>query len=431
MFKLLKKLWRDRRGNALAIAGAALPLIIGSAGLASDTIQWALMKRQLQRTADSAALAGVYGKMSSQTVNTGTCSTANSQPVYRDVYTQSDANTRLDTTVTCTVGTPSSPWNGSGYQAVQVTVSAQRAMAFSGFFVSTAPTITASATAAVVQSGKYCVISLKNTAGTGLSFSGGPTVNLGCGMKTNAKGADAVNATGNPSISASPVAAVGQIDGTAEFTAGTTFQPYSAPQSDPFASVSAPSVPSGCNEDALRGCATTVSASVTAASPAVVCYKSLKLTSGNVATFTDAVIILNGGDLDIGAQATLNCTRCTFVLTSTDGTAAGNVTINGGATVNMTPPTTGTYANLVIYKDRRTAYCNNCNKINGNSSSTITGGIYAPTQEVQFSGDGGMSSNCVQIVSWEVTFTGNSTISNSCGTTGPHPFDGSMVRLVA
>ena len=56
MFKLLKKLWRDRRGNALAIAGAALPLIIGSAGLASDTIQWALMKRQLQRTADSAAL---------------------------------------------------------------------------------------------------------------------------------------------------------------------------------------------------------------------------------------------------------------------------------------------------------------------------------------------------------------------------------------
>ena len=42
MFKFLKTLWRDRRGNALVIAGASLPLVIGSAGLASDTIQWAL-----------------------------------------------------------------------------------------------------------------------------------------------------------------------------------------------------------------------------------------------------------------------------------------------------------------------------------------------------------------------------------------------------
>src|SRR6476661_4136747 len=69
MFKLLKKLWRDRRGNALVIAGAALPLLIGSAGLATDTIQWVLWKRQLQRAADSAAIAGVYAKMQSQAVD--------------------------------------------------------------------------------------------------------------------------------------------------------------------------------------------------------------------------------------------------------------------------------------------------------------------------------------------------------------------------
>src|SRR5215203_6383447 len=63
MRKLLRKLWNDDRGNALLIAGAALPLIIGSAGLASDTVQWTLWKRQLQRAADSAALAGVYAKV--------------------------------------------------------------------------------------------------------------------------------------------------------------------------------------------------------------------------------------------------------------------------------------------------------------------------------------------------------------------------------
>ena len=38
MIGFFKKLWRDKRGNALVIAAAALPLVLGSAGLASDTI---------------------------------------------------------------------------------------------------------------------------------------------------------------------------------------------------------------------------------------------------------------------------------------------------------------------------------------------------------------------------------------------------------
>ena len=69
MITFLKRLWRDRRGNALIIAGAALPLVVGSAGLASDTIQWTLWKRQLQRAADSAAIAGVYAKFNAETVS--------------------------------------------------------------------------------------------------------------------------------------------------------------------------------------------------------------------------------------------------------------------------------------------------------------------------------------------------------------------------
>ena len=88
MIKLLKKLMRDRRGNALVIAGASLPLVIGAAGLATDTIQWALWKRQLQRAADSAALAGVYAEAQSKSVDT-TCASYSSStyasPVSWDV----------------------------------------------------------------------------------------------------------------------------------------------------------------------------------------------------------------------------------------------------------------------------------------------------------------------------------------------------------
>src|SRR3954465_9466718 len=67
MISFFRKLFKNKRGNTLAIAGACLPLIVGAAGLASDTIQWTLWKRQLQRAADSGALSGVYTRIQTDT----------------------------------------------------------------------------------------------------------------------------------------------------------------------------------------------------------------------------------------------------------------------------------------------------------------------------------------------------------------------------
>jgi Flp pilus assembly protein TadG len=424
MIKFVKRLLKDRSGNALVLAGAALPIVLGSAGLATDTIQWSLWTRQLQRTADSAALAGVYGTLAGQTVSLGACS--GSAPISRDLAL-GNINTRLGMTPTCNIVTPAAPWNASA-NAVRVTVSAQRALPFSGLFMTTAPTITVSATAAMVQSGRYCLRSLDNLVETGIDFSGNASVNLGCGMKTNAKGSSAIDGNGSSTITASPVAAVGQIANGGNF-ASTVFQPYSPPESDPYAGVPAPTVPNGCNQSAIRGSSNSVSASNT-----TVCYKDLTLSSGQTASFTDATIILNGGDLTVNAGASLTCLRCTFVLT-TDATtissnSIGKVTFNGGAHISLTAPTTGAYSGLVIYKDRRAPYCNNCNKINGDSTSYIEGGFYFPTQEIQMSGSSGMNTNCVQMVSWQIQFTGNTNITNVCPG-GPRGWAGSMVRLVA
>jgi Flp pilus assembly protein TadG len=427
MLSFLRKVWRDRRGNALVIAGAALPLIIGSAGLATDTIQWAMWKRQLQRAADSGALAGVYGKLSSQTVSTGACSA--SAPVSRDL-TIGDVTNRLGTTPTCTIQSPvtSGSWTAAGFSAVKVTVSVQRSLSFSGLFMSAAPTITASATAAVVQAGKYCAKALDNKTETGILFIGNATVNLGCGIIANAKGGSAVDGGGSATVTASPVAAQGQIANSGAFTDDTVFQPYSPPTTDPYAGINPPTVPNGCNQTAVKGNQSSVSVT-----GGTVCYTDITLTNGQSASFTDAVVILNGGDLSVNAGASLTCTRCTFILTTNDtnitNNSIGNVTFNGGATINLVAPTTGTYNGLVIYQDRRAPYCQNCNKINGNSSSIIEGAMYFPTQELQISGDSGMDTKCVQMVAWQLSFTGNTDISNTCPG-GPRGWDGSMVRLV-
>jgi Flp pilus assembly protein TadG len=59
-FRNLKDLRRCKRGNALIMVAATAPLLIGASAIGLDTIQVTLAKRQLQRAADSAALAGAY-----------------------------------------------------------------------------------------------------------------------------------------------------------------------------------------------------------------------------------------------------------------------------------------------------------------------------------------------------------------------------------
>src|SRR5687768_1770358 len=65
----LRELLAEKRGNALVICAATLPLMIGSAAVGVDTIQVSVARRQLQRAADSAALAGAYAKAQSMTVD--------------------------------------------------------------------------------------------------------------------------------------------------------------------------------------------------------------------------------------------------------------------------------------------------------------------------------------------------------------------------
>src|SRR4051794_9461981 len=142
MIEFFKKLIKDRSGNTLAIAAACLPLIVGAAGLASDTIQWTLWKRQLQRAADSAAVSGVYTR-----IHTGT-------------DTQTDVTNSVTHDLTLNLhtwmGLSASPTvelladTGNSTKPVKVTIQIQQRLPFSSIFMSAAPVIHAVATAASV-----------------------------------------------------------------------------------------------------------------------------------------------------------------------------------------------------------------------------------------------------------------------------------------
>src|SRR3954471_20832809 len=125
MIGFLKKLWRNKRGNALVLAGAALPLIVGSAGLASDTIQWALWKRQIQRAADSGAMAGVYAIVQGKAV--GTCSDIAGATYTNPVAWDLKKNSHVSITPTCALTNPPSTGSyAADIYAVKVDLSVQK-----------------------------------------------------------------------------------------------------------------------------------------------------------------------------------------------------------------------------------------------------------------------------------------------------------------
>lgn len=433
MISSFKRLWRDRRGNTLAIAGAALPLVLGSAGLASDTIQWTLWKRQLQRTADSAAVAGVYAIASGRAVgNCNNISTATySDPVAYDVK----KNGNIGTTIYCGVTNPPSVGGFTAdANAVRVVLEISKKLSFSGLFMNAAPTIRGISTATIVPSGEYCVKSLVNLPVTGIDATGSTVVDLKCGMITNSTSMSAAVATGNASVTATPIAAVGGIPASTNWGAGTVLEPFTLAQDDPFANVPVPTPTSPCQDfDSVYpdNKPNQPPVTVTPAAGEIMCFNKDITIQGDV-TFGPGIYVLDAASLSMTSNnAKLTCNQCTFVLTTsgTDMSKIGTVGLEGGK-LTLTPPATGPYAGIIIYQDRR-APVSNVAKINGNSTSSIEGAFYLPRADLTFNGTAGMNTNCMQIVTWTVKFTGNSGISNTCPPgSSAHSFVGRKIRLV-
>lgn len=428
MTTFLRSLWRDRRGNALVIAAAALPLVLGSAGLASDTIEWALWKRQLQRAADSGAMAGVYSIVALEGANTGV-----QAAVTRDLAVNSHVG--ITTTKSVTSSPSSGAFTADPY-AVRVVLSVQKALSFSSLFLPTAPTITASATATVVPSGQYCVISLEDTAVTGINATGSTNLNLGCGMITNSTSMSAAVATGSSTVVASPVAAVGGIPASTNWGTGTTLQPFTVAQEDPYnnptKTVNPPTGQSCSGPGARVNNNTTQNFGTNVNS--VTCVTSLQLDGTSTLRGT---IYVDGGSVSVGTQANVTCDECTIVLTNSNPSPTatiGNFRVSGSPEMHWTAPRSGPYEGILVYQDRRaidgtgTAYDN---KLTGSSTSYFEGSFYFPKQDLEFLGNTGMSTSCLQLVSRRVTFIGNSSITNSCPTNSKaKSFAGKRVRLV-
>lgn len=437
MIGFFRRLWKDRRGNALVIAGAALPMIVGAAGLANDTIQWTLWKRQLQRAADSAAIAGVYDRAGSSGSTGNTLSAV-----------QHDVTLNLHTRMGLLTGYPTVSYpedSGVMSDQVEVQLRVQQRLPFSSMFMSTAPTIIATARAAAISSGgNACVQALEtNASKTGITNSGNTTIYMpDCVMYSNSPSSNSAAAGGSSSVTALAIAAVGGIAQSNNWNVGA-YRPYSPTLSDPFAAINPTPSDMKCAghlnnkgvwvNDALTE-TTNMSTAKAQDGSAANCWASLSVGSNKSLTVPDdfGPIYVNGGSANL--QGSFSCTGCAIVLTNkTASSPIGTFTSNAQANTTIIAPTDGTFAGIAVYQDRRAADCSGCSKLNGGSNSTITGAVYFPSQEVWFNGGTNPTATCTMLVARRVTLTGNSNFKglSDCVDEGlPQSTVLSMIRLV-
>ena len=444
MLKAFKKLWNDERGNVLIITAAAMPVLIGAAGLATDTIQWALWKRQLQRAADSAAIAGVYER--NVTPMGGAEGVADA--VTRDLSLNQHVG-NLDGEPVVDTSIPDDTVNKWTNQ-VKVTLTYKKRLAFSSLFLKEPPAIVAAATAASVPgAGEYCIIALDERDVTGVDIGGSTNVNLGeCCIIANAVHQnEAFKNTGNgSSMKAGCIAAAGGVQySSSENWKVKNYFPYSEPAADPFEDVEVPAQ-SDCDENLAFG-------------------SQVHSDMDRTATDAGKTICINGGfdikaDITLGAAtyvintsgvnddlsmsqngASLNCEGCTIILTNyADPSKTGNIRLTGG-TVNIKAPIADghPYQGVALYQDRLAEDDNKrgTNHVNGNSGAGVQGVIYTPSRSLLYNGNGGVEEvgACMQIVAARVDFTGNSSfkMGSACKSAGlkGHAGGGWLVRLVA
>ena len=438
MIGSMKRLLKDSEGNALAIAGAALPLLIGAAGLAADTIQWTLWKRELQRAADSAAVAGVYDRVA--TGNT----TGTSDVVDHDLTLNHHTGIGLVATYP-QVSFPAD--TGDLEDQVRVVLAVQKPLPFSSMFMNTAPTIIARATAASVPGAdEYCVVALeKNSAKTGLTIGGNTKVEMNCGMISNSPSANksAINNGNASNVTASVVASVGGLQYSTNWNVAK-YDPYASAVDDPYGDINPRSSDvSGCPNNPPAASAGTAVPNGTA----TLCYSDIDVASGTTWDLGEnKTIVVTGKNAttkaDIKLHGTLKCVHCTILLTNKDLTDAnakiGQFDMEAGALLSISAPTSGYYKGIAVMQDRRAADSNQANKFNGGGAQVVEGALYFPSQGIDYSGNGTAAAVCTRFVGRRVTFTGNSATANkfekgsNCDMFDDDPIGGGRrIRLVA
>lgn len=413
---------RRRRGTVAIVAAIATPIVVGFTGLGVEVSTWHANKRMLQTAADAAAASGALERGGGG--NATAVRTAALREAGRNGYASEN---EYDSVVN---NPPLSGAFAGNVAAVEVVLTRRQSPLLSKLFLS-APVNLSARSVAMLQggapTGKACVLALNPNESGAITNTGSTTINMpGCVLAANSTSTAAIVVTGNTSLTAQSLYTAGNYSRggsssmslTQPATIGATALP------DPFAGIQIPN-PGPCNHNSKR-----IDKATTTLNPGTYCL-GIAIGAQSKVAFNPGIYILNRGDFAVNGQAeiTCNCTGeqgVTIILTSsTSASEVGSVVINGGAKVELKAPSgaTSPYRGMLFIQDPRKDYCNTpeISRFNGGATMKLTGAIYFPREEVNWSGNN-TTTACIEVVAMDVKFVGNAHLDVSgCVTAGVTP----------
>ena len=390
IFGLVQGLIGDKKGGVVIYTAILLPTLISFVGLGVDVALWHVTKRQTQAMADSAALSGSMEIIRVET-NPNVVGAALAEAVQNGFVVGSSDQITIN-------NPPISGGYTSNANAVEVVVRVRSPRLLSALMDDQERWISSRATGLAEQN-NTCLWSLEPTAPAAISVSGGSTVDFTCGVFSNSTDPEAINMNGNSScITGSEIKAVGGVAIGCVDPAPITGV---LPLSDPLAELPVPTS-TGCT---YSGNVSVTSSQNATLSPGTYCGNIKILTSGTV-TLQPGIYYMDGSGINIGSNATVVGSGVTIYMAA-GGQTSDNINISSGATVSIEAPLTGPYAGIIIYQDRD-SNPNITHSLTGGAYMDLAGIIYAPNQEVVFSGGSVANSSNSTIISNSIRFTGNS-----------------------
>lgn len=441
------RIFKEESGQALLITALFTGIVfLGVAALAIDVGMLYRERRIVQTAADAGALAAAVGESKGTNITTS----ADAAATQNGLNIVSATPTAGQATVTAVDGIAGK--TGTAY--VQVTVTNYTPTFFMGAFNAhfKLVSVSASAQASYLTSSNGCVTGLSPT-GSVVPYASGAETNgstsmtwgttvmsdvategnskiiaLNCGVVAcgpaseasgNGKTAAAIYAWDSGSISAlsNSAPSYGTDNSGSTISAAPTIKTCSG---DPLASsMPAQPTPGSCIDPSWMS-SHNAGGSAETISPGTYC----NFNSENVSTLTmnpGVYIVTNTFSTNSGS--TIKGSGVTIVLANGAIANSGNYTyvaggatpygVGNGTTMDISAPTSGTYANIAIWDENSSASTPDTFTFGGGASSTFTGAIYAPNTNLVLGNGSGTSAISSNIVANTIMVLGGSTIQNN------------------
>jgi hypothetical protein len=384
------------RGAFLVMAALSLTVMLGFLALSIDMGNVYQNRRAMQTAADAAATAAAHDLLRG---NASLASGTARAVAAAHGFSHGSAGSSVSVS-----RPPASGPSAGDPRFVEVVVRKPVPAFLPGLFDRKADGVSARAVASASANGTSCVVVLDPSAQGAIDLYGGGKLDAPCGITVNSSNSRAITLTGaSTSMTAGSIAMLGGVSATGNPTITPTPVKAVAPALDPLATMPAPDVDENCDRTNFK-----TTKKVTTIAPGVYCG-GIAVQSSSVLRLEPGLYVLKGGGLTVDASSEITGTDVTFYLTRSSKFAYGPVSINSSAKVVLRAPRTTNgddesgLPGILFFQDRAVTTANITNRFGSSSTLDLEGVLYFPNQRVEFTSNTGGNALYLGVIAARLT----------------------------